>query len=132
MVRRIGAAIMIAAGVIVAALVAAMPQVDLDLAMWRLSLPQWLHAATPPIGVTGRTLLALVAMAPFLALAAVLYWGGRRPAPARGRRVTAELLSESAPVVRRADAHPDANPRRPIRAAEDLGPPLPMVTVVAY
>lgn len=35
------------------------------------------------------------------------------------------------PVLRRADSHPDAPARRPIRAAEDLGQPLPMNPPVA-
>jgi hypothetical protein len=46
-----------------------------------------------------------------------------------GRQRVAVPAGEQVPSVRRADAHPDAPPRRPIRASEDLGPPLPIVTV---
>ena len=36
------------------------------------------------------------------------------------------LRERDVPVLRRADSHPDAPARRPIRAAKDLGQPLPM------
>ena len=117
---------LIVTGVIVAALVAGMPQDSLDLMMWRLWLPHIMSAATPPIGVTGRTLLAIAAMLPFVGAGVALWWWRGRPAqpgPVRAKRPVAQMP----PTIRRADAHPDAAPRRPIRAAEDLGPPLPMV-----
>lgn len=117
--------VMLVIGVIAAALVAAMPQASLDVLMWRLWLPQIIPAATPPIGATGRTLLALAVLAPF-AVAAALAWRlrGRTPTLLKRRTVSREV-----PTIRRADAHPDHPPRRPIRAEEDLGPPLPIITI---
>ena len=47
------------------------------------------------------------------------------------RRLGRETPGADAQAVRRADSHPDALPRRPIMASEDLGPPLPIVTVSA-
>jgi hypothetical protein len=124
--RQMAAIGLLVVGLGVAALVATMPQASLDLLMWRLWLPQMLAAATPPIGATGRTLLALLALLPFVGLAGVAWMipagGVRRPM----RRAAAVA---SAPAVRRSDAHPDAPPRRPIRANEDLGAPLPIVTM---
>jgi hypothetical protein len=117
---------MLGVGLVAAALVATMPQASLDLLMWRLWLPQILSAATPPIGITGRTLLALLALAPFVAIAAVAWVLPVRARKAVRRRALA-CVTEMAPSVRRADSHPDAPPRRPIRASEDLGPPLPIV-----
>ena len=58
------------AGVVVAALVATMPQGGIDALAGRLALPRIIPAAAPPIGATGRTLLALAALMPFVAIAA--------------------------------------------------------------
>ncbi|WP_088366773.1 hypothetical protein [Sphingomonas dokdonensis] len=116
-------------GVVAATLIAALPQALLDVLMWRLGLPYILSAATPPIGAFGRTMLALIALVPFVVIAALMlrqrgYRIGAQPLPALANPDAALR----APTIRRADAHPDAAPRRPIRAEEDLGPPLPMVT----
>lgn len=183
-------AVMLALGTVAAAAVASLPQPQLDLLSWRLWLPHVLPAATPPVGLTGRILLAvatLVAIGGIGALpwivrrrgrgaapaaggqaeAAVLPWLAEEPAPRRAgdglppgdvpmpaagaRRDGAAIArvarlsgaiggfalarlarrarpaaAGDAPVVRRADSHPDAPPRRPIMANEDLGPPLPI------
>ena len=130
MKRLIWPCIMLVVGVVMAALVAAMPQATLDVLMWRLGLAYVLPAATPPIGVTGRTMLAVLMLIPFVALAAIAlrrrgYLIGMQRKPALASPDTALRM----PTIRRADAHPDAAPRLPIRAEEDLGPPLPMATV---
>jgi hypothetical protein len=78
-------------------------------------------AAAPPLGLTARALMALVLGAGGgLVVWSALYllWGpgGLFDRPA----------ASDAPVVRRADAHPDAPPRKPLSAA-DLGtPPAPV------
>ncbi|MCD2314896.1 hypothetical protein LQ954_01895 [Sphingomonas sp. IC-11] len=130
MKRLIWPCITLVVGVVVAALVAAMPQATLDVLMWRLGLPYVLPAATPPIGVTGRTMLAILVLIAFVALAAIAL---RRRGYLIGVQRKPALASPDAalrvPTIRRADAHPDAAPRLPIRAEEDLGPPLPMATV---
>ncbi|PCG15178.1 MULTISPECIES: hypothetical protein [Sphingomonas] len=107
----------ILAGIGVAAGIATAPGDVLNAVVMRSHLPDWVPAAAPPIGVTGRTLLALVAGALVMmaGLGAAGWW--RLP-----RRRRADPL---VPAIRRADAHPDAPPRRPIRASEDLGQPLP-------
>lgn len=128
--RLILPALMLIIGVVAAALVAAMPQAMLDVLMWRLGLPYLLSAATPPIGAFGRTMLALIVLIPFVAMAAVAL---RRRGFLIGVQHKPALASPDAalrvPTIRRADAHPDAAPRRPIRADEDLGPPLPIASV---
>lgn len=130
--RLILPSIVLIIGVVAAALVAAMPQAMLDVLMWRLGLPHVLSAATPPIGAFGRTLLALILLIPFVAVAAVAL---RRRGYLLGVQRKPALASPDAalrmPTIRRADAHPDAAPRRPIRAEEDLGPPLPMMAAPA-
>jgi hypothetical protein len=88
--------------------VAALPAAWLDPLVATIGLP--------PVGVTGRTLLALSVG---IVVAAVGYLA----ATVRRDSVGGDV---DAPVLRRADAHPDAPSRRPIRASEDLGPPLPI------
>jgi len=110
----------IVAGVVVAAAVAGAPADLLSAVVEATGLPTILPAAAPPIGVTGRTLLALVVGLAIggLGFAAPLMIGFARRDALRDRDTVR---------LRRADAHPDAPARRPIRASEDLGPPLPMV-----
>ncbi|WP_210189351.1 hypothetical protein [Allosphingosinicella indica] len=92
----------------------AMPGDLFEAAVLASGLPALLPAAAPPLGNTARLGVG--------AIAALLSFGGLflllralGPGP---RRATAD-----APRVRRADAHPDAPSRRPIRAGDDLGEP---------
>jgi hypothetical protein len=118
-------------GLGVAVGIATVPSDVLNAAVDRGGFASILPAAASPIGATGRTLLALVAGALIASLGFVPQWKAmlvdRLDAFARrlrpGLRAGAE---DDAPVIRRADAHPDAPPRRPIRAASDLGDPLPI------
>ncbi|UVO51909.1 hypothetical protein M0208_15835 [Sphingomonas sp. SUN019] len=96
--------------------VAAMPAAWLDPLVAGSGLPALFAAAAPPVGVTGRTLLALGAGAIVALAGYIMLSRHARPVDA----------TPDAPVLRRADAHPDAPSRRPIRASEDLGPPLPI------
>ena len=80
-----------------------------------------LPAAEPPLGATARAVLVLLGAG---GLGAIAWLGlfllfGDRPV-SFGRDSEAK---DSAPTIRRADAHPDANPRRPLSAARDLPPP---------
>lgn len=106
------------AGIGVAAGIATAPADLLDAVVARLDLAAILPAAAPPVGATGRSLLAL-GLGMVVAMIGCAAHLRRRLLPSRSWRAV--------PVVRRADAHPDAPPRRPIRASEDLGEPLPFV-----
>ncbi|MDF2495048.1 hypothetical protein [Sphingomonas sp.] len=122
-IRYLVPAALLVAGIIIAASIAAMPRANFDLLVWRLGLPSLIPAAAPPVGATGRTLLALIALFPFL-VAAALAWRLSDGKPMMRLR---RPLSGRVPALRRADAHPDHPPRWPIRADEDLGPPLPAI-----
>ena len=81
-----------------------------------------LSAAEPPLGVNARLLLALscgvgVGLVAWFALFLAL--GARTIAIQR-----AKGAGEQPPVLRRADAHPDAPARRPLFANTDLGTPF--------
>lgn len=105
------------AGAAVALAAMLMPPGMLEGLAWDSGIAALIPAAAPPLGVTARALLALggAGVAAAVAWAALyLLWGQGGPlATVRG----------DAPVLRRADAHPDAPPRWPISAA-DLGTPL--------
>jgi hypothetical protein len=110
------------------------PAESLEGAVMASGLPAILAAAEPPLGWTARAGLAAV-------LGALLggpVWLGLRAAlgartitvplfPGRASASTGEPLTISAPILRRADAHPDAPPRRPLMA-EELGTPFLEVT----
>lgn len=86
---------------------------------WNTGIAGLVPAAAPPLGRTARLLLA-VGLAAFVGAVAwsalFLLWGpGGLLAP---RRRDPDTVS-----VRRADAHPDAPPRRPISAESDFGAP---------
>ncbi len=85
-----------------------------------------ISAAEPPLGLTARAAIALGTgglVAVFAWLALFILLGTRGLSVGRAAR---HLDSESvpAPVIRRADAHPDANPRAPLLATRDLGEPF--------
>lgn len=90
------------------------------------NLPELLAAARPPLGDTARW----AAIAAAGAATALLVWVLLRAldrVPA-GRRSPATPFADGepaadAPRVRRADAHPDAPTRRPLRAGRELGEP---------
>jgi hypothetical protein len=115
------------AGVAAAALFLLMPQAMLENWVWQSGLPALLAVASPPLGDTARTVLALGGGA----LAAAVVWsalfllfGAGGLLAARPASESAAMVDEGIPVLRRADAHPDAPARRPMSAA-DLGTPLP-------
>lgn len=85
-------------------------------------LPTVLPAAAPPLGFTARALVALV-LTGTGAIAGFLVGRGiaRRGASAVGRRTVAPA-SVDAPKVRARDSHPDAPPRKPFTASEDMLP----------
>lgn len=101
----------------------------LALPIWRLEwlalhsgLPTLLHAAAPPLGRTARLAFMLLGGATAGAIAwTVLHVRvGRRKV--RLRLPVMVRLARGGPTVRRADAHPDAPPRAPIRADREFWP----------
>lgn len=87
-------------------------------------IPSIIEAANPPLHATARIVLILgcggsVALVAWFALFLLL--GSRSIVVQRGGAGT---VGEEAPVLRRADAHPDAPARRPVLANRDLGTPF--------
>ncbi|MEP9402814.1 hypothetical protein [Sphingomonas sp. VNH70] len=123
-----------AAGLAIALAVALIPAWRVEAAVAASGLSGLIPAAAPPLGVTAR----LGLMLGFGGMVTVLLWGalvllfpgaviGRRVRRTRPAADDPRLLAPAGPeppVVRRADAHPDAPPRPPMRATRDLGAPF--------
>lgn len=112
-----GAVAMLTAGVF-----ALLPTGTLEALVVDSGVAAILSAAEPPLGFTARAVLALLcgggvgliaSFALFLALGTRSVVLQRAAAP-----------GEEAPVLRRADSHPDAPARRPLFANRDLGTPF--------
>ncbi len=112
-----------AAGVAVAIAIALVPAWRIETVVLESGLPAFLPIAAPPLGWTARAALMLLAGV----LVAVPLWialtllGATRPT---ALTYAEEIEDELPPSVRRADAHPDAPPRPPVRAGRDLGTPF--------
>lgn len=107
------------AGVALACL--ALPAAWLEGAVEASGIAALLPVAAPPLGLTARALLALgggIAVAAVAWAALYLLVGPGGPLAPR--------VPGDGPAVRRADAHPDAPPRRPLSAADLPVPPAPM------
>lgn len=116
-VAPIGAAL---TGASVAAVFALMPGALLERAVWASGIAALVPAAAPPLGITARAVLALVAGG----LGAAIVWSALYLLVGPGGLLEGlRSRNRDVPAVRRADAHPDAPPRRPVSAAE-LGTPL--------
>ncbi|WP_242140562.1 hypothetical protein [Sphingomonas sp. TREG-RG-20F-R18-01] len=90
-------------------------------------------AAAPPLGFTARLLMVVFGGGGLGVIgwfAAFLVLGTRSAAVAEHGITIDEGASreEAAPILRRADAHPDAPARRPLRADRDLGTPFLQVS----
>lgn len=101
----------------VALVIALLPAWRIEAAVEASGLPALLPAAAPPLGMTARVTLMLAAAT---LIAGSLWIGLSLLLPAKRKRRAAD----AEPSVRRADAHPDAPPRQPVRAARDLGKPF--------
>ena len=112
-----------ACALIVAAGIVLMPSGMLEELVWTSGVAALVPAAQPPLGITARAVLAIAAGG----LAGAVGWSVLYllfgPGGFLVGTVRRDRTGDSLPVVRRADAHPDAPPRRPICAA-DLGTPL--------
>jgi hypothetical protein len=88
-------------------------------------IASFVTAAQPPLGITAHFAIAFLVA---LAVGAVSWFGlflliGRRIVV-----VGRNAREDGVPILRRADAHPDAPPRRPVFANRDLGTPFLEVT----
>ena len=113
----------IAAGALAALAVVFLSTDALEHLVWVSGIAALVPAAQPPLGATARLMLALgagaVAGAVVWSVLFLLFGPGGFLVPKTARQARPAVR----PVVRRADAHPDAPPRRPMTAA-DLGTPL--------
>lgn len=111
-------------GAVAATGIAVMPAATLEGLVMDSGIPAILAAAEPPLGTTARLALAAgvggaVALVGWFALFILIGSRGF----AMGRQAESDV-----PVLRRADAHPDAPARAPLRASRDLGTPFLEVT----
>ena len=114
-----------AAALAIAAAVLAMPGTVLEDMVLDSGIAAFVTAAEPPLGLTARLAIALAAAG---AIGGLLWVGLRLLIGDRDFtiRVPGRVPGRAAsgPRVRRADAHPDAPPRRPVFAHRDLGTPF--------
>lgn len=103
----------------------AVPMPVLEALVMDSGIPAVLAAAEPPLGFTARAGIALagggvVALFTWFALSVLV---GARGVTIGGAE-TPDFHAVATPVLRRADAHPDAPPRPPLLATRDLGMPF--------
>ena len=82
-------------------------------------------AAQPPLGITAHFAIAFLVA---LAVGGVSWFGLFLLIGTRMVVIGRRAREDGVPVLRRADAHPDAPPRRPVFANRDLGTPFLEVT----
>ncbi len=110
----------VAGGLLAAIGVLVISSDTLETLVWTTGVAALVPAAAPPLGMVARVLLALgsgLLVGALLWSSLFLLFG---PGGFLVRRAPRE---DGVPVVRRADAHPDAPPRKPMSAA-DLGTPM--------
>jgi hypothetical protein len=110
----------------VALVALAVPTSALEAMIMASGLPAIVSAAEPPLGFTARVLFALgsggfVALFGWFGLSLVL----AERTMTFGSTDPHAFDAIATPVIRRADAHPDAPPRPPLLATRDLGRPFP-------
>jgi hypothetical protein len=116
-------------GVAAAALCALLPGAIVEQGVMASGLPAVIAAAEPPLGLTGRATLALGVGG----LAMLFGWFGLfvvlgSRSLSLGTSAAPDPDALATPVLRRADAHPDAPPRPPLLATRDLGTPFLEIT----
>lgn len=111
-------------GGVVALVFAIIPAESLEQLVIDSGIAAVVPATQPPLGVTARAVLILAAgigSALVAWFALFLLIGGRAIVV---QKTGAAGDEEAAPVLRRADAHPDAPARRPLSATRELGTPF--------
>lgn len=111
------------AGALVALATLAIPAPLLEDIVVTSGIAAFVPAAEAPLGATARICVGVfaggtVALIAWFLLSALLAWRDSRVP------VEAEEAGRRRPMVRRADAHPDAPPRPPLLATRDLGMPF--------
>lgn len=115
------------AGGLAALGVAMIPVPALEALVMDSGLPSILAAAEPPLGTTARLAVALgtgAFVGAFMWLSAFILLGSRGLTIGEAEDVALDPEEVPLPVLRRADAHPDAPPRPPLLATRDLGRPF--------
>lgn len=82
-------------------------------------------AAQPPLGMTAHFAIAFLVA---LIVGSVSWFGLFLLIGTRAVAIGRNAREDGVPILRRADAHPDAPPRRPVFANRDLGTPFLEVT----
>jgi hypothetical protein len=82
-------------------------------------------AAEPPLGMTAHFAIAFLVA---LVVGGVSWFGLFLLIGTRAVAIGRNAREDGVPILRRADAHPDAPPRRPVFANRDLGTPFLEVT----
>jgi hypothetical protein len=82
-------------------------------------------AAQPPLGITAHFAIAFLVA---LVVGSVSWFGLFLLIGTRIVMIGGNAREDGVPILRRADAHPDAPPRRPVFANRDLGTPFLEVT----
>jgi hypothetical protein len=125
--------IALVAGGLAALGVAMIPVPALESLVMDSGLPSVLAMAEPPLGLTARLAVALGSGAfvgAFMWLSAFILLGSRG-LTIGGDAEPVDAREVAVPVLRRADAHPDAPPRPPLLATRDLGRPFLEVRAAA-
>ena len=115
------------AGGLAALGVAMIPVPALEALVMDSGLPSILAAAEPPLGATARLAVALgtgAFVGAFMWLSAFILLGSRGLTIGEAEDIALDPEEVPLPVLRRADAHPDAPPRPPLLATRDLGRPF--------
>ncbi|MBN8808522.1 MAG: hypothetical protein J0I47_09880 [Sphingomonas sp.] len=123
--RRIAVPIAPAAGIVVGAIVAIafllMPVAVLEDMAVDSGIASLLTAAQPPLGTTARLTAAMLAG---IGAGGAIWFGIFLLVGTRTMLAQRHAARDGVPVLRRADAHPDAPARRPVFAHRDLGTPF--------
>ncbi|HEX7851922.1 MAG TPA: hypothetical protein VF485_19475, partial [Sphingomonas sp.] len=88
-------------------------------------IASFVTAAQPPLGITAHFVIAFLVA---LVAGGVSWFGLYLVIGARVVTIGGDPREDGVPVLRRADAHPDAPARRPVFANRDLGTPFLEVT----
>ncbi|HEX7692982.1 MAG TPA: hypothetical protein VF409_00725 [Sphingomonas sp.] len=88
-------------------------------------IASFVTAAQPPLGTTAHLAIAFMVA---LCVGAMSWFGLFLLVGNRTVVVGRDAREDGVPVLRRADAHPDAPPRRPVFANRDLGTPFLEIT----